>query len=107
MDDVVAAWRAGDTSALEESLLEDVASQPEVYRNIVVDRNRHFAGEIARLANDRRDYLVVMGVLHLVGRDSVLAMLRKAGHGTRQLGDGGNRRPDLPDGQRDQSRNAP
>lgn len=96
IDDVVAAWRTGNTAALEKNLLEDIASQPEVYRNVVVDRNRHFATEIAGLANDRRDYLVVVGVLHLVGRDSVLAMLREAGHGTRQLGDRGNRQDDRP-----------
>jgi hypothetical protein len=32
------------------------------------------------LLDDRDDYLVVVGALHLVGRDSVVELLRKRGY---------------------------
>lgn len=86
VDEVVAAWRASDTEALEASLLEGLRDNPELYRRLIVERNRRFTNEILEMAEDGRDHLVVMGVLHLVGPDSVLRMLEDAGLGARPVG---------------------
>jgi len=42
-------------------------------------RNRSFARQISALADTDGSYLVVIGALHLVGADSVPAMLRQKG----------------------------
>jgi uncharacterized protein YbaP (TraB family) len=79
VDGMVAAWKAADMAALEENLLAELKDQDEVYQRVVVERNQRFASTIARLAGDSRDYLVVMGALHLVGPDGVPRLLRARG----------------------------
>lgn len=87
VDDMVAAWKAGDTPALEREMLDSVREQPEVYRSLILKRNEAFSQAIAGLANDSQDYLVVVGTLHLVGEDSVLNMLAKRGLKSRPVPD--------------------
>lgn len=83
--DIVSAWKSGDAKAMEEQLLEDLEEQPEVYRKLVVDRNRNWARQLGPLLKERKDYLIVVGTLHLVGPDSLVGMLEKAGHEPRQV----------------------
>lgn len=85
IDDIITAWRRADTNALERKLLDSIADQPDVYRQIIVERNRRFASAIAAMAGDSRDYLVVIGALHLVGPDSVIRLLRERGVRMRPL----------------------
>ena len=84
-DGMIAAWKAGDVRALNADLLDSVRDQPELYRTLIVRRNEHFARAIGKLVNDSRDYLIVVGTLHLVGQDSVLRMLDRAGIGSLQI----------------------
>jgi uncharacterized protein YbaP (TraB family) len=84
--DIVGAWRAGDTAKLEEEFLAGLQDQPELYRRIVVDRNRNWVGRVTGLARGGQDALVVVGTLHLVGPDSLIAMLDAAGLAPRQVG---------------------
>ena len=82
-DDMIAAWKAGDVRALDADLLGSVREQPEVYRALIVRRNEHFANAIGDLVNGRKNYLIVIGALHLVGPDSVLRMLERQGVASR------------------------
>ena len=78
-DGMIANWKAGDVRALNADLLDSVRDQPELYRTLIVRRNEHFARAIGRLQNDPKNYLIVVGALHLVGPDSVLRMLDRDG----------------------------
>ncbi len=84
-DQIVAAWKRGDSKALQEQFLDGLKDQPDLYRRIVVDRNRNWARQMEPLLRDRSNYLVVVGTLHLVGPDSLIAMLSKSGHEVRQV----------------------
>lgn len=90
IDDIVAAWKAGDLAAMEHELLDSVTTQPELYRRIVVERNRNWVRQIEQLKHDRRNYLVVVGTLHLVGPDSVIRLLSRSSEVTASF-------PDAPD----------
>ena len=85
-DDMIAAWKAGDLKALDEDLLGGVRDQAEVYRALIVRRNEHFADAIGDLVDGKKNYLIVVGALHLVGPDSVLRMLERDGVSSRQIG---------------------
>lgn len=74
------AWRAGDTKRLADVLGEGFEKFPELYRPLTEDRNRAWVDEIAGLLDDDDDYLVVVGALHLVGRNSVVDLLEKRGY---------------------------
>lgn len=86
IDDIVSAWQAGDTRALEDEFLEGLRDQPEIYRSIVVQRNRNWVKPIVALTRSREDVLVVVGTLHLVGPDSVIRLLAQQGLQPRQIG---------------------
>lgn len=82
--DIVAAWRGGDVRALERLLLEEFRESPDVYQRLLVDRNRAWVPQIAACAAETTPCLVVVGGAHLVGPDSVVAMLRQAGFSVEQ-----------------------
>jgi len=80
IDALMAAWRAGDTQRLADLMDEGFEQYPELYRPITVDRNRKWIAPIEGLLDDQDDYLVIVGALHLVGKDSVIELLEKRGH---------------------------
>jgi uncharacterized protein len=79
-DQLINAWARGDTTALARTLVHDFDKFPELYRSLIVDRNRKWADEIGALLDDDANYLIVVGALHLVGQDSVIELLRAHGH---------------------------
>lgn len=80
IDDLIGAWRAGDTQRLADLMDEGFEQYPDLYRPITIDRNRKWVAPIEALLDDRDDYLVIVGALHLVGKDSVIELLEKRGH---------------------------
>lgn len=80
IDALITAWRNGDTRALAQLLAEGFDKYPDLYRPLTIDRNRRWVPDIEQLLDDRDDYLVVVGALHLVGKDSVIELLRRNGY---------------------------
>ncbi len=78
--ELVRAWKTGDTEALAGLLSDEFDEFPDLYRRLTVDRNRAWVGRLADLLDDRDDYLVVVGALHLVGDDSVVDLLEQQGY---------------------------
>ena len=85
VDDMIDAWHRGDTAALEEQLLSSIEAQPELHDALLVSRNQRWTATITEWLDDERDYLVVVGALHLVGDDGVPALLADKGIGIHQL----------------------
>ena len=85
MNELITAWRFGDIETLERTMLKDMQDHPELYRQLVVDRNRNWVGQIVALLDEPEDYLIVVGALHLIGDDGVPRMLDKLGHKSEQM----------------------
>ena len=85
IDVLIDAWRHGDTAALEDNLLKDLEQQADLHDALIVSRNRRWAETIEGWLDDEQDYLVVVGALHLVGKDGVPALLDQAGFEIQQL----------------------
>lgn len=83
--DLVSAWRGGDTDALARGLLDGAVLEREVYQRVIVDRNRRFLATIRSLADAGPDSLVVVGALHLVGDDGIVAALTAEGYALRPV----------------------
>jgi uncharacterized protein YbaP (TraB family) len=75
---LVDGWRRGDTPALERLLLNDLRDSPEVYQRLLVERNRNWVPLIAE-CQAAAPCMVVVGGAHLLGPDSVVALLGQAG----------------------------
>lgn len=73
------AWKNGDIESMAREMEKEFATAPDLYRSLVVERNRRWLERILDLLDDERDYLVVVGALHLVGPDGLPAMLAARG----------------------------
>lgn len=85
MDGIVNAWRSGDTHALQRDLMDEFRLEPKLYEQMIVQRNANWVESILDMIDDRQNYLIVVGALHLVGDDSVQRMLADKGYSTRQI----------------------
>jgi uncharacterized protein YbaP (TraB family) len=74
------AWSRGDVGAIEREAVQELKDEaPGVYRRLVVDRNRRWADRIQQLLQGNKRIFIIVGVGHLVGPDSVPALLRARG----------------------------
>ncbi|HMH89168.1 MAG TPA: TraB/GumN family protein [Steroidobacteraceae bacterium] len=79
VDAMVHAWQRGDTVWFADQLKSELGRNPGLYQNVLVARNRKWVPKIEALLNDDKDYLVIVGTGHLVGRGSVIELLGKDG----------------------------
>ena len=79
------AWRRGDTALLDKELQTEFGPYPDIYQAILVQRNRSWIPQLEKLAGSGKQYFVVVGALHLIGTDGVLALMQKDGYKIEQL----------------------
>lgn len=80
LEQLLSAWRRGDSKALADLLAEGFEQYPDLYRPLTTERNRRWLERIEALLDDPENYLVVVGTLHLVGKDSLIELLEARGH---------------------------
>jgi len=85
MSGMVQAWRAGDVAAMDSMMNGSMGRYPELYDRMLTDRNAAWVPQIEQLLRGTDDVLVVVGAGHLVGDDSVVAMLRQRGYTVDQI----------------------
>ena len=75
------AWRSGDLEALERlSVTKPAQEMPEVFRAMVTNRNQKWADELSRaMSDDTGTIFVAVGAGHLVGPESVQALMKRDG----------------------------
>lgn len=79
VDAMVQAWSRGDTQWFADQLKSEIGRDPVLYESVLVARNRKWVPKIEALLNDDKNYLVIVGTAHLVGRGSVIELLKKDG----------------------------
>jgi uncharacterized protein YbaP (TraB family) len=80
VDEVIAAWQQGDSAKLEQLLKEASHDSPELFRKLTIDRNRQWLPRIEQMLGDDKNYLVVVGAMHLIGHDGVIDLLQHDGY---------------------------
>jgi uncharacterized protein YbaP (TraB family) len=79
-------WRKGDAAAFDALLVAPTRKDyPELYRRLLVDRNRRITDAIERYLAGKGTVFVVVGSGHLVGADSIVGMLKARGRAPAQL----------------------
>ncbi len=84
IDKLLAAWRGGDIESLAATLSAEYEKFPELYGPLTENRNRAWIPQLVDLLDDEDDYLVIVGALHLVGRNSVVDLLEQRGYDVEQ-----------------------
>jgi uncharacterized protein YbaP (TraB family) len=83
---MVQAWRVGDADGLASLLRPSMTTVQGLEERLLIERNRAWVPHIERCVRERQGCLVVVGAGHLVGRDSVVALLQARGLTVRQHG---------------------
>ena len=81
MKDMKDAWRSGDRAKYRELLLEPfVKDYPKTYEALLVERNNNWMPKIEALFETPEIELVLVGALHMIGKDGLLQQLEKKGY---------------------------
>ena len=78
------AWSRGDTGSLEKLLLTEMKTAPDLYARLLVERNANWVASVETCVTQKTSCFVVVGAAHLIGPDSLVAMLRKKGYTVEQ-----------------------
>jgi uncharacterized protein YbaP (TraB family) len=74
------AWQTGDAPQVEKLALEDLRSEPEIYKRLLVERNQQWLPKIEALFSRPSPAFVVVGAAHLIGPDGLLTVLKSKGY---------------------------
>lgn len=82
LGNLVNAWKTGDVDRLTKLLIDDdLGVIPELYDALLKHRNANWTPEIDTLMkSETGTFLVAVGAAHLIGKDSVIAMLEPLGY---------------------------
>ena len=84
-DDLYQAWLTGDMQKLDGLLSDSYEDYPSIYKYMIVDRNKDWVPKIQQFMRSNEHYLVIVGAGHLVGKESVVDLLRAKGYRVKQL----------------------
>jgi uncharacterized protein YbaP (TraB family) len=79
LGDMLAAYRKGDLAALERALNLGLDDFPVLRKRLLKDRHDKWLPQIEKMIAGGRPHMIIVGAAHLVGPDSVIAMLRAKG----------------------------
>lgn len=79
MAEMTGAYLKGDTALLEKHLVSGMNDFPMLRNKLLNSRHDQWLPTIEKMMSSGRTHVVVVGVGHLVGADSVVAMLRARG----------------------------
>ena len=85
VDDLVRAWKRGDSGRIEEVLVESFDEYEAIFEHFVTERNHRWMETIEELFLGDADAMVVVGALHLVGEQGLIELLRAKGYEIEQL----------------------
>lgn len=76
---MLAAYRKGDVAGMDRTLNSAMDEVPALRKRLMRDRHEHWLPQIQKMIAGGRGTFIVVGAAHLVGADSVIAMLRARG----------------------------
>ena len=81
IDGLIKSWMAGDEAGIDEFLAVNMRKEfPKLYEKLLTDRNRNWIPRLEALINSGKRTLVIVGVGHLVGEESVISLLKSRGY---------------------------
>ncbi len=78
--EVLNSWKKGDEAKIEALNLKELKAYPKLYQTLIIDRNKRWINDIEGYLNGSVNTMVIVGVAHLVGDNSVVDLLRKRGY---------------------------
>jgi uncharacterized protein YbaP (TraB family) len=82
-DELLKAWRSGDTKMMESLVFKDGAGAKQIsaiYEKLLYERNRNMSSRIEDFLRTKDSYFVVVGAGHLIGNRGIVETLRRKGY---------------------------
>jgi uncharacterized protein YbaP (TraB family) len=86
MEGLIKSWRAGGVAEIDKYLLDNMRKEfPKLYKKLLTDRNRNWIPRLETLIDSGKRTLVIVGVGHLVGEESVISLLKSRGYQIKKM----------------------
>ena len=79
VDTMTEAWMARDMAGLESVITEGMKAYPDLAEALLYKRNRNWAEQVDALMERPGTFVIAVGAGHLIGEQSLLDLLEKAG----------------------------
>lgn len=73
-------WRTGDTAALDKLIVDSFREHPAMLKKFLLDRNAAWIEKTEKLLRGDKDAFIVVGAAHLIGKGSVVDLLKAKGY---------------------------
>ncbi len=75
------AWRTGDHESLNDLAIKEMKTlYPKIYTSLLVERNNNWMPKIENMIQNEGVEMVLVGALHLVGKDGLIHQLKQNGY---------------------------
>jgi uncharacterized protein len=88
IEELMAAWRTGDTKSMERLVTRTLTESPElqpIFDKLFFKRNREMTARIEQLLKGKQTVFVAVGAAHLVGKEGIIEQLRGKGFTEEQM----------------------
>jgi len=88
IEELMAAWRNGDTKSMEALVSRSLGESPElrpIFDKLIYRRNREMGGKVEKLLQGKETVCVIVGAGHLVGKEGIIDLLRGKGYSVEQM----------------------
>lgn len=86
LDIMVRAWIEGDTQTVSRLYSpRNMKANPQLYQNLLDNRNQNMSVKIEEFLRQGENHLVIVGLAHYSGPDSIIAILQTRGWDIRQV----------------------
>ena len=82
--DLVKNWKSGNAEKLHQLLHKSFKDYPNLSDRLLIQRNLKWVGKVEAAMGNDKNVLFVVGAGHLVGPESVVDLLRRAGYEVKQ-----------------------
>ena len=79
-NDIVKAWKIGDSQKLDKMLNDAMVESPAIYKRLVGDRNHNWLPKIEAFLKGDKNAIVIVGAAHLVGKEGVVELVKAKGY---------------------------
>lgn len=85
LNDMSTAWKSGDANSLAKTGIEPMMEDyPNIYQSLLVERNNNWMPKVEKLIQHPEEKFILVGALHLVGKDGLLQQLKEKGYQVEQ-----------------------
>jgi len=85
LQEMLDSWSKGNARRFEKAMFKSYKDYPEVYDSLLVERNKNWLPLVEKFIGRDKDYLVIVGSGHLVGKDGLISLLSEKGYKIEQL----------------------